>query len=216
MLFRKTLNKSKGKEISRRERNIYISNGAVQGDGKTLCPALAELLKTKSPVIPDEQLCLQLERSIRENNKKKSPLPSLVSLIVIFIALTVLQGLFPKSEGKTPFFIADLRIVCVAVGFLLLLLRGRNKSAAKLNAVFDRINRREGISAFKMYVSELMWCDLSDDDGVLYDSYICSENILFDVSYDIFNSACPGDYFTAAIVDIGTEKIFFIVHSELL
>lgn len=212
MLVRKTLQKSRGREISRHDRDMYINQGAVQSDGKTVCPVLAELIKTKRPIACDDRFYEQLERAVKEKSKRKSPLFNIFILTAMFMVLTSIQGSLVHAEGKSPLFIADLRIMCIAAVFLILVMRFRKTNGARLSNVRRCIERREGVTAFSFYISELCWYDDSDSESVSYDAYLLAENILFYVSYDIFNSISPGDYFTAAIVDTGSEKVFYIVN----
>ncbi|MGN0642437.1 MAG: hypothetical protein ACI4JJ_04765 [Huintestinicola sp.] len=212
MLFRKILQRSKGRKLSRSERDMYISRGAVQSDGGTLCPALDELIKTKTPITCDDRFYERLERAVKEKSKRKKPLFNIFILTVMFMVLTSIQGSLAHAEGKSPLFIADLRIMCIAVAVLIFVVRFRKKNGARLSDVRRCIERHEGVTAFSFYISELCWYDDSDSESVSYDAYLFAENILFYVSYDMFNSACPGDYFTAAMVDTGFEKVFYILN----
>ncbi|MGN1193998.1 MAG: hypothetical protein ACI4SB_00785 [Acutalibacteraceae bacterium] len=212
MLFRKILQKSKGRKLSRSEKDMYISRGAVQSDGGTLCPALDELIKTKTPITCDDGFYERLERSVKEKSKGKNPLFNIFILTAMFMVLTSIQGSLVHAEGKSPMFIADLRIMCIAVIFLLLVKIFKKKNGARLNDVRRCIERREGVTVFSFYINELCWYDDSKSDGVSYDAYLFAEKMLFYVSYDMFNSARPGDYFTAVVVDTGFEKVFYILN----
>lgn len=133
-------------------------------------------------------------------------------LTAIFMILTSLKDAFMNVEGRSPLFISDLRIMSVAAGYLIFRMMYRKKTEAKQRGVRSCIEKREGVTAYYFYISELCWCDTSDADSVSTGAYLFAENILFDVSFDIFNSACLGDYFTAAVVDTGSEKLFYIVN----
>lgn len=212
MLFRKILQKSRGREISRQDRDMYINKGAVQSDGNTLCPALEEHIKTKRPIVCDDRFYECLERLVKDKSGRKSPLLNIFILTAMFMVLTSIQGSLVHAEGKSPLSIADLRIMCIAVAVLILVTKFRKKNSARVSDVRRCIERREGITAFSFYISELCWYDDSDSESVSYNAYLFSENILFYVSYDIFNNARPGDYFTAVVVDTGFEKVFYILN----
>lgn len=214
MLFRKILQKSRGRKLSRSERDMYINKGAVQSDGRTLCPALAELIRQKQPIVCDEYIYQELEWAVKEKNGRKNPLFSIFVLAAMFMVLTSIQGSLGHAEGKSPLFIADLRIMCIAVAVLILVMRFRNKNGARLKDVRRCIERREGITVFPFYISDMCWYDDSDSESVSYNAYLFAENILFYVSYDIFNNVRSGDYFTAVVVDTGSEKYFYIIDQK--
>ncbi len=213
LTFIKYPQKSRGREISLQERDMYISRGDVQSDGRTLCPALAAIIRQKTPVVCNERIYHGLERTVKEKNKIKSPILNVFVLTAIFMVLGSIRNILVHAGGKSPLFITDLRIMCFAAVYLLLMMRYRKKTdARRLNDVRRCIEQREGITAFNFYISELCWCDTSDGESTTYDAYLFSENIFFRVSYDMFNSAYSGDYFTAAVVDTGPEKFFYIVN----
>ncbi|MGN1416096.1 MAG: hypothetical protein ACI4XF_04595 [Oscillospiraceae bacterium] len=128
------------------------------------------------------------------------------------MVLTSIQGSLVHSEGKSPLFIADLRIMCIAAAVLIFVTWFRKKNGARVSDVRRCIECREGTTAFSFYMSELFWYDDSDSESVSYNAYLFAENILFYVSYDIFNNTSPGDYFTAVVVDTGFEKVFYILN----
>lgn len=88
MWFRKILQTSKGREISRQENEMYIRRGAVQWNGGTLCPALAELMRQKHPAPCDERIYQGLERKVKEKRERKSP------WIYIFITTAIYMIVF--------------------------------------------------------------------------------------------------------------------------
>ena len=211
MWFRKILQTSKGREISYQEKEMYIRRGAVQSNGGTLCPALAELMRQMPPALCDEHIYQGLERAVKEKSGRKSPWISIFIMMAIFMIVFSTQGFFVQANEKSLLVTTYLRIMCFAAISLVWMMRYKKRTGAKQSDIRHCVERREGITAFSFYISELCWHS-HDPDINTYDAYLVSENILFSVSYDMFNSARPGDYFTAVVVDTGAERIFYIVN----
>ena len=211
MWFRKTLHTSKGREISNQEKEMYIRAGAVQSDGGTLCPALAEIIGQMPPVRCNERIYQELERKVKENSERKSPWIYISIAAGIFMVVFSTLGIFAQVDEKMSLIATYLRIFSIAGVFLVFMFLRNKKASAKQSDIRRCVERREGITAFSVYIRELCWYD-PDPDIVTYDAYLVSENILFSVSYDMFNSARRGDYFTGVVLDTGLEKIFYIVN----
>lgn len=107
--------------------------------------------------------------------------------------------------------ITYLRIMGIAVVIFISGMMYKKKTGAKQSDIRRHIELREGVTAFSFYISELCWHS-SGPDTDTDDAYLVSENILFSVSYEMFNSARHGDYFTGVVVDTGLEKLFYIVN----
>lgn len=211
MWFRKILQTSKGREVSHQEKEMYIRRGAVQWDGGTLCPALAKLIGQMPPVRCDERIYQELERKVKEKSVRKSPWIYISIAAGIFMVVFSTLGFFAQVDEKIPLIVTYLRIFGISAVFLVFMFLRNKKTSAKQSDINHCVERREGITAFSVYISELRWHS-PDPDINTYDAYFVSENILFGVSYDMFNSARRGDYFTAVVVDTGYEKLFYIVN----
>lgn len=71
MWLRKTIEKSRGRRISRQDNDMYKSRGIVQSNGGSLCPALAEHIRQKPHVDCDERIYQGLEQIFKEKTKEK-------------------------------------------------------------------------------------------------------------------------------------------------
>ncbi len=211
MWFRKILQTSKGREISHQENEMYIRAGAVQWYSGTLCPALAELIGQKPPIPCDERIYQGLELKVKEKRARKSPWIYIFIMTAIYMIVFSIQGFFSQINKEPSLVITYLRIMGIAVVIFISGIMYNKKASAKQSDIRRCIERHEGVTAFSFYISELCWHS-SGPDTDADDAYLVSENILFSVPYEMFNSARRGDYFTGVVVDTGTEKLFYIVN----
>lgn len=151
--------------------------------------------------------CAESQRKTR----KKKPLDIHFYHDGNYMIVFSIQGFFSQINKEPSLVITYLRIMGIAVVISISGIMYNKKASAKQSDIRRCIERHEGVTAFSFYISELCWHS-SGPDTDADDAYLVSENILFSVPYEMFNSARRGDYFTGVVVDTGTEKLFYIVN----
>lgn len=211
MLFGMGLRKSRGREISSKEKAFYYKREAIQTDGNEICGALEVLTERKETVVCDDYFYTMLENSYANHRRKlrQNWLPIYVAGAFCTYAIVNIMKRFSERERSASW--GNLLFLFIAVMLLVYMIFRKKKSADRLKRVRECIRERDHITAYQIRIDELVWYDNSDSESTDYVPYLLGQNILFRVTDDIFNNVCPGEYFTAAIVNTGMEKMFFLL-----
>ncbi|MGN0632912.1 MAG: hypothetical protein ACI4JW_03500 [Oscillospiraceae bacterium] len=211
MLFGERLHRARGREISNQEKRSYYKREAIQSEGSEICGALEVMTERVRPLVCDESFYYMLEKTYTDHRRKtrrnRSSILFAVLLCGFALIHTMKRFLDPIRTESTN----GMLLLSIAVIFLIFTMFRRIRYAARLNRVGECIRQRANITAYPIRIDELVWHDNSDSESTEYVPYLRGENILFCVTNEVFNNACPGEYFTAVIVNTGREKMFFLL-----